>query len=122
MTTRPQGISQMRKRLYTFLLPLAFCLLPLAFAQEVKATYTKYEYEISMRDGAKLFTSVYVPKDDTQKYPIMLQRTPYSVGPYGVDRNRGALGPSEHFKKEAFISAYHDFPDRYLPKDACTYI
>ena len=41
-----------------------------------------------MRDGAKLFTSVYVPKDRSQTYPIMLMRTPYSVAPYGVDQYR----------------------------------
>ncbi len=64
------------KKLYLTLL-----LAPLAFAQDVRANYTKYEYEIPMRDGKKLFTSVYAPKDDTQKYPNMLQRTQYSVGP-----------------------------------------
>ena len=43
--------------------------------------YTKYEYRIPMRDGVKLFTAVYVPKDTSQTYPILLTRTPYSVGP-----------------------------------------
>ncbi|NBR07979.1 MAG: X-Pro dipeptidyl-peptidase, partial [Planctomycetes bacterium] len=42
----------------------------------VKANYTKYEYQIPMRDGIKIFTSVYVPKDDSKTYPIMLNRTP----------------------------------------------
>ena len=45
----------------------------------IRANYTKYEYQIPMRDGAKLFTAVYVPKDDSRTYPIMLIRTPYSV-------------------------------------------
>src|ERR1700727_295320 len=54
-------------------------------AAYVKANYTKYEYQIPMRDGIKLFTSVYVPKDDSKKYPILMKRTPYSVAPYGVD-------------------------------------
>src|SRR5689334_20924735 len=53
--------------------------------EAVLAGYTKYEYRIPMRDGARLFTSVYVPKDDSKPYPILLDRTPYSVGPYGVD-------------------------------------
>jgi putative CocE/NonD family hydrolase len=85
-----------------------------ALAQDVRATYTKYEYEISMRDGKKLFTSVYVPKDDTQKYPIMMQRTPYNVGPYGVDRYRATLGPSDLFQKEGFIFVYQDVRGRYM--------
>ena len=36
-----------------------------------------------MRDGKKLFTAVYAPKDTSRTYPIMLNRTPYSVAPYG---------------------------------------
>jgi predicted acyl esterase len=47
---------------------------------DVRARYTKYEYLVPMRDGAKLFTSIYAPKDTSQKYPFLLTRTPYSVG------------------------------------------
>src|SRR5262245_13921875 len=54
----------------------------------VKARYTKSEYQIAMRDGVKLFTSVYVPKDTSRQYPIMMLRTPYSVAPYGPDDYR----------------------------------
>ena len=49
--------------------------------EAVKAAYTKYEYRIPMRDGKKLFTAVYVPKDLSRRYPILLTRTPYSVKP-----------------------------------------
>ena len=66
-------------------------------AEFVKASYTKYEYEIPMRDGKRHFTAVYVPKDTERAYAIMLLRTPYSVSPYGVDRYRRSLGPSEAF-------------------------
>src|SRR5882757_3869510 len=58
----------------------------------VKAHYTKHEYQIPMRDGKKLFTSVYVPKDDSQPYPILMDRTPYSVGPYGEDAYKKSVG------------------------------
>ena len=53
----------------------------------IRENYTKFEYRIPMRDGAKLFTSVYVPKDvftDGRTYPIMMQRTGYNVAPYGA--------------------------------------
>src|SRR5947208_16497786 len=63
----------------------------------IRANYTKYEYQIPMRDGAKLFTAVYAPKDDSQKYPIMFIRTPYSVAPYGPDKYPDTLRPSAHF-------------------------
>jgi putative CocE/NonD family hydrolase len=79
-----------------------------------RAHYTKYEYRIPMRDGVKLFTSVYVPKDVRERYPMMMQRTPYSVGPYGIDNYPRILGPSELFTKEGFIFVYQDVRGRYL--------
>src|SRR5947208_15669773 len=85
--------------------------LPRAGAQGleyVQAHYTKFEYRIPMRDGVKLFTSVYVPKDDAQTYPILLDRTPYSLRPYGEDRYRENLGPSPSFAKAGYISANQD--------------
>src|SRR5215204_3536415 len=83
-------------------------------ADDVRARYTKYEFRVPMRDGVKLFTSIYVPKDISQKYPFLITRTPYSVGPYGIDRYRTALGPSEHFQKEGFIFVYQDARGRYM--------
>ena len=80
----------------------------------VRASYTKYEHMIPMRDGARLFTSIYVPKDASQKYPFLITRTPYSVGPYGVDRYRASLGPSDHFQKDGFIFVYQDARGRYM--------
>src|SRR5215813_3149942 len=80
----------------------------------IKANYTKYEFQIPMRDGKRLFTAVYVPKDLTQSYPIMLTRTPYNVGPYGPDNYKTSLGPSEKFAKELFIFAYQDVRGRYM--------
>src|ERR1017187_7232162 len=60
----------------------------------IRSNYTKFEYRIPMRDGLKLFTAVYVPNDTTQPYPILLLRTPYSVGSYGTNSYRGSPGPS----------------------------
>lgn len=78
----------------------------------IRSNYTKFEYRIPMRDGLKLFTSVYVPKDESQSYPILLLRTPYGVGPYGTNSYRGALGPSGLFAKEGFIFVYQDVRGR----------
>jgi hypothetical protein len=79
-----------------------------------RSHYTKFDYRIPMRDGVKLFTTVYVPKDKSQAYPIMMQRTPYSVSPYGIDNYRSLLGPSELFEKDGFIFVYQDVRGRYL--------
>lgn len=80
----------------------------------VRAAYTKYEHLVQMRDGVRLFTSVYAPKTCATPYPILMQRTPYSVAPYGVDNYRTTLGPSEHFQKEGFIVVYQDVRGRSL--------
>jgi putative CocE/NonD family hydrolase len=83
----------------------------------VRENYTKFEYRIPMRDGVKLFTSVYVPKDvftDGRTYPIMMQRTGYNVAPYGIDQYRASLGPSELFAREKFIFVYQDIRGRFM--------
>jgi hypothetical protein len=80
----------------------------------VRAAYTKYEHLIPMRDGVKLFTSVYVPKTCAAPQPIVMQRTPYSVAPYGIDNYRTNIGPSDHFLKEGLIAVYQDVRGRYL--------
>ncbi len=80
----------------------------------VKENYQKYEYQIPMRDGKKLFTSVYVPKDQSKKYPLMMDRTPYSVAPYGTDSYRRSLGPSPLFLQDSYIFVYQDVRGRWM--------
>src|SRR5262245_4845948 len=65
-----------------------------AAAEAVKAHYSKLEVRIPMRDGAKLFTSIYVPRDTATDHPILMDRTPYGVAPYGPEAYRTSLGPS----------------------------
>ncbi|MGD0735461.1 MAG: CocE/NonD family hydrolase [Terracidiphilus sp.] len=99
--------------------------LPVLFAQQgtpatpqedpVKSHYTKYEYRIPMRDGKRLFTAVYVPKDAAGgPYPFLMDRTPYSVGPYGEDQYPMRLGPSEEFQKSGYIFVYQDVRGRWM--------
>lgn len=82
--------------------------------EAILAGYTKYEYRIPMRDGAKLFTAVYVPKDDSKPYPFLMCRTPYTVGPYGIDLSKDNLGPSPLFGKEGYIFVYQDVRGRWM--------
>ena len=83
-------------------------------AAMIRAGYTKYEYRIPMRDGVRLFTSVYVPNDasDRKKYPFLMTRTPYSVAPYGADRYAHVLG-LESMEKEGFIFVGQDVRGRH---------
>src|SRR5271167_3339544 len=87
---------------------------PEAPEYDVKEHYTKYEYRIPMRDGVNLFTSIYVPKDTSRAYPFLINRTPYSVGPYGVDQYRTRLGPSPDFDKAGYIFVNQDVRGRYM--------
>ena len=83
-------------------------------ADYIKQNYTKSEVMIPMRDGVKLFVCIYSPKDTSQKYPIMLDRTPYSVGPYGPDAYKNLLGPDELFAREGYIFVYGDVRGRFM--------
>jgi putative CocE/NonD family hydrolase len=133
MSVKQRGNFVVRALLiFTLLAPLAFAqgrgvsaeagsgaaaAAPADRAAFIRANYTKFEYRIPMRDGIKLFTSVYVPKDvfsEGRTYPILLQRTGYNVAPYGIDLYRNNLGPSELFEREKFIFAYQDVRGRYM--------
>lgn len=105
-----------------FLLWLA--LLPLqSFSQEANkdsvwfaAHYTKIERSIPMRDGVKLFTAIYIPNDVAEKHPTLLNRTPYSVAPYGEHRyteRYSSRGDSTYFHRN-YIMVYQDVRGRFM--------
>jgi hypothetical protein len=117
------------RRIPVALLVVLVFALPAARAQQpapnapadeyVRSHYTKYEYRIPMRDGVHLFTAMYVPKasafpDDPGPYPFLMERTPYSVAPYGEDRYPAHLGPSDEFEKSGYIFVYQDVRGRWM--------
>jgi hypothetical protein len=73
-----------------------------------KAAYLKRELYIPMRDGVKLFTIVYAPRDTSRRYPFLMTRTAYGIAPYGPDEYRAVLGPNNEFAKESYIFVYQD--------------
>ncbi|UOE48518.1 CocE/NonD family hydrolase [Mucilaginibacter sp. SMC90] len=88
----------------------------------VKEHFTKKDVYITMRDGVKLFTSIYTPNDASpkNKYPMMMQRTCYSIAPYGEDKYPARLGPSEIMMKEGYIFVYQDVRGRYKSEGTWT--
>ena len=88
----------------------------------VKDNFTKKEVYITMRDGVKLFTSIYIPKDISakNKYPILMQRTCYSVAPYGEDQFKKNLGPNKFLQNEKYIFVYQDVRGRYMSEGTFT--
>jgi putative CocE/NonD family hydrolase len=79
----------------------------------LRDNYEKSEHMVPMRDGVQLYTLVYTPRDNSRSYPILLFRTPYSIGPYEPDRYRDPLGPSEEFDRDGYIFAFQDVRGQY---------
>jgi len=80
----------------------------------VKEHFTKIDTMITMRDGIKLYTVIYVPKDNTEKYPFLMERTPYSAGPYGDQNYPNRIGPDTNLLKEKYIFVNQDVRGRYM--------
>ncbi len=84
--------------------------------------FTKYESRVPMRDGVRLFTRIFVPKDDSTNYPIVLTRTPYAVKPYGPDRYSDAGGSFEALARDGFIMVTQDVRGRYGSEGAYVHV
>lgn len=101
-------------RLLLFILPFS------AYSQNadslwIRQHYNKIEQYISMRDGVRLFTSIYIPKDSAEKHPILLTRTPYSCAPYGANEFKPFWQTyyKEYFK-ENYIMVLQDVRGRWM--------
>ena len=93
------------------------------FSQEdIKSNYDKKEVYIIMRDGVKLFTAIYTPKDISKdkKYPMLMQRTCYSIAPYGEENFKKTLGPSSFLEEDKYIFIYQDVRGRYMSEGLFT--
>lgn len=93
------------------------------FSQEdIKSNYDKKEVYIPMRDGVKLYTAIYTPKDISKdkKYPMLMQRTCYSIAPYGEENFKKSLGPSTFLEEDKYIFIYQDVRGRYMSEGLFT--
>lgn len=112
----------MKKLFAVLLLLTSACSVTFAQSDYVKAHYIKKDVYITMRDGVKLFTSIYSPKEASasNKYPMMMQRTCYSIAPYGETKYPGSLGPSKYMMQEGYIFVYQDVRGRYKSEGTWT--
>ncbi len=105
----------MKKLTFVFLLVISsFNFITAQGKDWIREHYTKKEYLIPMRDGVKLFTAVYTPKDTSKKYPILMVRTPYRAAPYGEDNYPNLLGPNEAFAKDGYIFVFQDVRGKFM--------
>lgn len=104
----------MKKIFLSFCGLVAMHAVVLAQGSFVKENYTKFDTTITMRDGVKLYTVIYMPKDESQPYPFLMERTPYSAGPYGANNYPRSLGPNDNLMKEKYIFVYQDVRGRYM--------
>jgi putative CocE/NonD family hydrolase len=91
-----------------------------ASIEAVRAKYRKVEVRIPMRDGVKLFTSLYVPRDTSRNYPFLMTRTPYGIGAPEPDRYRGTLGLGQKYVDTGMIFVYQDARGRFYSEGAYT--
>ena len=103
----------MNPRLLASFLSLSIASVGLA-QLDVATLYSKTETMIPMRDGVKLFTAIYTPKNLAGKSPLLIVRTPYSCSPYGPTAYRPRLGSNENYMKENFTFVYQDVRGRYM--------
>ena len=102
------------------LLIILLCpLLTIAQSYDIKwleENYTKRELYIPMRDGVKLFTSLYIPNANAAKHSFLLTRTPYSCAPYGEKnlKNFAARGHYKEYLKEGYIMVTQDVRGRWM--------
>ena len=103
------------------LLLLCLCPLILSAKNDRKAdslyfrkNYTKQEVRIPMRDGIRLFTTVYAPRDNSEKHPILMIRTPYSVAPYGKDYSMIWERHYMTYLRENYILVLQDVRGRWM--------
>jgi hypothetical protein len=80
--------------------------------QYMKDNFDKLEFRIPMRDGARLFTLVYMPKDKSKTYPILMNRTCYNASAYGGFNTHGH--PSKYLVHDGYILVFQDVRGRYM--------
>ncbi len=92
------------------------------YARALAAHYTKQEFKVRMRDGVRLHTAVWSPKDQTRKWPILMIRTPYGVASYGMEnapnfdnpRTAPRFAPSAQLLRSGYIIVHQDVRGRLM--------
>lgn len=93
--------------------PAAAAATPDSVELRLREIYTKREVMIPMRDGVRLYTAVYEPKDNSEKHPILMHRSPYSCEPYGEGFDRHFRTNLKNYIEHNYIIVFQDVRGRY---------
>src|SRR5437870_5764755 len=95
---------------------VAAVLLPVAVVRSAQQAppaadrLTKQQVQIAMRDGVKLNTLIYSPKDRKGPLPVMMLRTPYGIDRAGERAIRSSLSDLD---KDGYIFVFQDIRGRF---------
>jgi hypothetical protein len=82
--------------------------------ESLKQKYNKQEVYITMRDGIKLFTSIYTPKNNSEAHPILLNRTPYNIEPGGPAAFNFFVQIYSRYTDDDYIMVFQDVRGKYM--------
>ncbi len=104
-----------QQNIFSFLFLLFLAEISIAQGTDyIRKNYTKQEVYITMRDGIRLFTAIYSPRDSSVEYPILMVKTPYGIPPYGEENYPESIGPSVYLAEEKYIFVYQDARGMFL--------
>jgi uncharacterized protein len=108
------------KLFFTIILVILFKMIAFSFSsysqsiEVIKQKYDKQEVYITMRDGVRLFTSIYTPKNNSVVHPILLNRTPYNIEPGGPDNFNFIIQLYGRYTEEEYIIVFQDVRGKYM--------
>jgi putative CocE/NonD family hydrolase len=110
----------MKSKLSSFIFSVILIMLMILHAvsansqEALRQKYDKKEVYITMRDGVRLFTSVYTPKNTAIKHPVLLKRTPYNIEPQGPQNYNVFLQVYSRYTDGEYIMVFQDVRGRYM--------
>jgi putative CocE/NonD family hydrolase len=80
---------------------------------DASQTFDKSDVMILMRDGVRLHTEIYTPKDAKGPLPFILERTPYGIGDDDKGYSRILYGSYGEMVPDGYIFVFQDIRGRF---------
>src|SRR5450759_3206703 len=113
LKTKSNTISPLISAIFILLMAVSFSSYSQP-AETLKQKYDKQEVYITMRDGIRLFTSIYTPKNKSVTHPVILNRTPYDIEPGGKESFNFFMQLYSRYTDDDYIMVYQDVRGKYM--------